>query len=96
MKRSNRSWTQAGWLPVFLITLAVPRLAEADAVNEDRILRKAGGIADGNMTNVKFRINGGPLQDSFNRTGKVRIRPTRVPRSRSSSTVRFRTLISTP
>jgi hypothetical protein len=70
MKRSTGFRIQKGWLCILLLA---PCPAKADAVNEDRVLRKAGGIAEGKMTNVKVRINGGPLQDSFNRTGKVRI-----------------------
>lgn len=73
MKQSQRFWIPKGGLIAGLFLLMTPCLVKADAVNEDRVLRKAGGIADGKMKNVKFRVNGGPEQSSFNRTGKVRI-----------------------
>ncbi len=64
-------------IPSFLglagAVLVLAGTVRADALNEDRILRKAGGIAEGKMTNVRFSVNGGPIQNSFDRTGKVRI-----------------------
>src|SRR5690349_17920597 len=73
MKCSTAFGMFFGFFASVLLLAFGAKTARADAVNEDRVLRKAGGIADGKMTNVKFSVNGGALLPSFDRTGKARI-----------------------
>lgn len=51
-------------------------LVHADTVNEKRVLRKAGGLADGELTNVVFTTSGPSgtvTEESFDRQGKAKI-----------------------